>query len=113
MYGKIYIIEYYLYNMDKLIKNPVNVRKNISLNINIAILDLVRDLTKLTKTDNTFVIESLLVNGVSPLFKQFKNVWTAMSIEAKDEKKKKHLKYLLNELQEISNRKEVRALIEA
>jgi len=99
--------------MDKLIKNPVNVRKKISLNMNIAILDLVRDLAKLTKTNNTLVIESLLVNGVSPLFKQFKNGWTMMSIETKDKKKKEHLKDLLNELQEISNRKEVRILIEA
>jgi len=99
--------------MDKLIKNPVNVRKKISLNMNIAILDLVRDLAKLTKTNNTLVIESLLVTGVSPLFKQFKNAWTIMSIETKDKKKKQHIKDLLNELQEISNKKEVRVLIEA
>ena len=99
--------------MDKLIKNALKFSKKISLNVNTGILDLVKDLAKLTKTNNTLVIESLLVAGVSPLFKQFKNSWVVMQNETKDERKRKHLKTLLSELNKISEKKEVRVLIEA
>ena len=92
--------------MNKIIEAPFNPRKKISLNINVGILNLVKDLAKLTKTNNTLIIESLLVDGVRPLFKQFKTGWTIMSIETKDEKKKKHIKDLLQKLQEISEKKE-------
>lgn len=97
--------------MDKLIKNPVEMRKKISLNVNKSILNLVEDIAKLTKTNNTLVIEALLVKGISPLFQQFKHSWTAMSIETKDEKKKEQLKNLLEELKNISEKKEVVALL--
>ena len=97
--------------MEKLINNPIDFRKKISLNINIGILDLVRDLAKLTKTNNTLVIDSLLVKGVDPLIKQFKNSWTLLSIDTKDKKKKKHLKDILNKLKTISEKEKYRPLI--
>ena len=96
--------------MRRIIESPLKHRKKICLNINTTILELVKDLAKLTKTNNTLVIESLLVEGISPLFKQFKTGWTIMSIETKDEKKKKHLKDLLQRLQEISKKDQVRLL---
>jgi hypothetical protein len=98
--------------MDKLIKNPVEMRKKISLNVNVTILSLVRDIAKLTKTNNTLVIEALLAKGVLPLFQQFKHSWTAMSIETKDNKKKEQLKELLDELKKISEKKEVSVLLD-
>ena len=98
--------------MDKLIKNPVEIRKKISLNVNLALLNLIKDLAKLTKTNNTLVIEALLAKGVSPLFQQFKHSWTAMSIETKDDDKKEHLKILLDELKKISEKKEVIPFLE-
>ena len=111
VYRNIYISGYYLNNMDKLIKNPLNMRKKICLNINSTILDLVVDLAKLTKTNNTLVIESLLVNGVSPLLKQFKNSWEAIYASTNDKKKKENIKELLDKLKEISNKEEVCILI--
>lgn len=97
--------------MDKLINRPIDIKKKISLNINIAILNLVKDLAKLTRTNNTLVIEALLVKGVSPLIDQFKNSWVAMSIETKDNARKKRLENLLSELKKISLKKEFQPLI--
>ncbi len=97
--------------MDKLIKGPMEMRKKISLNINTSILNLIEDIAKLTKTNNTLVIEALLVKGISPLFQQFNHSWTAMSIETKDNKKKEQLKRLLDELKKISEKKEFAALL--
>lgn len=113
MYRNIYIFEYYLNNMEKIIKNPLEIRKKISLNINTGILSLVEEIARLTKTNNTLVIESLLVKGVSPLFKQFRNSWGAIPCETQDREKKDRLDKLLKELKRISEKKEYRALIEA
>ncbi len=97
--------------MKKLIEAPFNPRKKISLNINVSILNLIKDLARLTKTNNTLIIESLLVEGISPLFNQFKTGWTTMSIETKDNSKKEKIKKLLQELQEISKKDQVRLLM--
>ncbi len=97
--------------MDNLIKKPMDFRKKISLNVNIAILNLVKDLAKLTKTNNTLVIESLLVGGVYPLIKQFKTTWTTMSCDTKDKKKKEHLNKLLEELKRICEKEEYRSFV--
>jgi hypothetical protein len=97
--------------MKDLIKKPMDFRKKISLNINVEILKLVKNLAKLTKTNDTLVIESLLVKGISPLIKQFRDSWTAMFYDTKDNLKKEHLTKLLNELKEISEKEEYLPLI--
>ncbi len=97
--------------MDRLVKNPVEMRKKISLNVNFVILNLVRDLAKLTKTNNTLVIESLLVKGVSPLVKQFETTWTALLENTKDKEKKERLSKLLEDLKKISEKEEYLALM--
>lgn len=99
--------------MKKLPPYPKGIRKKVSLNVNIGLLNLVKELTKLTKTNNTLVIESLLVKGVSPLIKQFRDSWTAILCYTKDESKKKHIKKLLKDLKTISEKKEFLALVEA
>ena len=86
---------------------------SFQLNINVGLLNLAKELTKLTKTNNTLIIESLLVKGVSPLIKQFRDSWTAVLYDTKDEAKKERLKKLLKELRKISEKKEFRPLIEA
>ena len=96
--------------MNKIIESPLNPRKKISLNINVGILNLIKDLAKLTKTNNTLIIESLLVEGVLPLLKQFKTGWTIMAIETKDNSKKERINKLLQDLQEISKKDQVRLL---
>jgi len=97
--------------MKKLIKNPLNFRRKISLNVNIEILNLISELAKLTKTNNTLIIESLLVNGISPLIKQFKTTWTTMSCDTKDKEKKEHLNRILEELKIICEKEEYKILI--
>lgn len=99
--------------MNRLIENPINIKKKISLNINLTLLNLIKELAKITKTNNTLVIESLLVKGVFPLTKQFRDSWTAILYDTKDGSKKKHLKQLLKELKTISDKKEFRILIES
>ena len=97
--------------MEKLITNPINVRKKISLNVNVALLDLIRDLAKLTKTNNTLVIECLLVRGVSPLLQLFKDSWELTLASTKDKDKKEHIQNLLSELKKIRKKKETQALM--
>mgnify|MGYP001572981383 CR=1 FL=1 len=99
--------------MDNIIKKQIEVRKKISLNMNVVILDLVKELAKLTKTNNTLVIESLLVKGVPSLTKYFRDSWTAILYDTRDESKKDNLKKLLKDLKTISEKKEFIALIEA
>lgn len=98
--------------MEKLITSPINVRKKISLNVNVALLDLIGDLAKLTKTNNTLVIESLLVKGISPFFQLCKDSWSLLLASTKDKNQKKHLQNLLNELKKIKKKKETQVLIE-
>lgn len=98
--------------MKKLINNPLDVRKKISLNVNVALLDLVKDLAKLTKTNNTLVIESLLVKGIYPLLQLFKDSWTLSLISTKDKDKKERLQNLLNELKKIRKDKKTQILLE-
>ena len=97
--------------MEKIIKNPIDFRRKISLNVNIGILNLVKELAKLTKTNNTLVIESLLVNGIPSLIKQFKTTWTTMSCDTKDKEKKEHLNKLLEELKLICGKEDYRSFI--
>ena len=87
-------------------KGPVEIRKKISLNINVGILNLVKELSKLTKANNTLVIESLLVKGVSPLIKQFESGWTLLLVTTKDKEKKERLSKLLEDLKKISEKEE-------
>ena len=86
-------------------------RKKISLNVNVALLNLVKDLAKLTKTNNTLVIESLLVKGVSPLFQTFKDSWSLLLVSTKDKDKKEHIQKLLNELENIRKKNDTQALM--
>jgi len=109
---KVYIPKYYLNNMNNIINNPTNFTKKISLNMNTNILNLVKDIAKLTKTTNTLVIEALLVKGISPLMKQFKDSWTAVFYNIKDKNKKENLTRLLKELKKISEKEEYKPLIE-
>ena len=98
--------------MDKLIKNPTEFRKKISLNINLTLLSLVKEIAKLTKTNDTLVIESLLVKGTSPFLKQMRDTWITMSCDTKDKSKKEHLNKLIKELKEIFEKEEYRPLID-
>ena len=88
--------------MNKLTKNQIYLRKKfskkISLNINIGIMRLVKELSKLTKTNNTLVIESLLVKGISPLTKQFRDTWITLSCTTKDKAKKENQVFLQTEI---------------
>ena len=111
-YGNIYIHEYYLNNMD-LSKNPINLRKKISLNINASLLHFVEELAKLTKSNNTLVIESLLIRGAYPLTRQFKDSWTAILSSTKDSKMKEVMNKLLGELKTISEKEEFKPFMEA
>ncbi len=114
MYRNVYILVYYLNNMERLINNPINMRKmrkKISLNVNVALLDLIRDLAKLTKTNNTLVIESLLVKGVYPLFQTFKEGWASALVSTKDKDKKERVQNLLNELKKIKKKRETQVLM--
>ena len=92
--------------MDKITNSPLEFRKKISLNINTSILSLVKELAKLTKTNNTLVIESLLTSGIYPLTKQFRDTWLTMSCTTKDKEKKDRLNKLLEELKKICEKQE-------
>lgn len=97
--------------MEEIIKSPFKKRKKISLNMSVEILSLVEELAKLTKTNNTLIIESLLVNGFSPLIKQFKTSWVTLSGNTKDKEKKEMINKLLEELKIISEKEEYRSFI--
>ena len=98
--------------MMKLIENPFNFRKKISLNIDTTVLDLVKELAKLTNTNNTLIINTLLVHGFAPLTRGFKTSWVTLLGDTKDEKRKKVLRGLLDKLIKISEKKEYHYLIE-
>jgi hypothetical protein len=86
-------------------------RKKISLNVSTEILGLVEELAKLTKTNNTLIIESLLVNGFSPLIKQFKTSWITLLGNTKNKEKKETIKKLLEELKIITEKEEYKIFI--
>ncbi|MBU2615954.1 MAG: hypothetical protein KKC19_02515 [Nanoarchaeota archaeon] len=98
--------------MRKLVENPFNFRKKISLNIDIAILDLVKELAELTSTNNTLILNTLIANGFAPLTRTFKASWVALLGDTKDEQRKKILKDLLDKLTKISEKKEYHHLID-
>ena len=97
--------------MEEIIKSPFKKRKKISLNMSVEILSLVEELAKLTKTNNTLIIESLLINGFSPLIKQFKTSWVTLSGNTKDKDKKEMINKLLEELKLICEKEEYRSFI--
>ena len=97
--------------MDEIIKSPFKKRKKISLNISVEILGLVKELARLTKTNNTLIIESLLINGFSPLIKQFKTCWITLYGNTKDKNKKEMINKLLKDLKKISEKEEYRSFI--
>lgn len=97
--------------MNRVVESPLNPRKKISLNINATILNLVKDLAELTHTNNTIIIEALLVNGIAPSIKQYNVSWLTLLGDTKDEKRKKILKGLLQRLHEISKKKEYSSLV--
>ena len=98
--------------MKKLIEGPLNPQRKISLNIDTTTLDLVKELAELTNTNNTLIINTLLVHGFAPLTKTFKTSWVTLLGDAKDERKKEVLKGLLDKLIKISEKKEYHHLIE-
>ncbi|MCK5149344.1 hypothetical protein KAJ87_00265 [Candidatus Pacearchaeota archaeon] len=97
--------------MKKLIESPLNPQKKISLNIDKTTLNLVKELAELTNTNNTLIINTLLVYGLAPLTKTFKTSWVTLLGDAKDEQRKKILNGLLNKLIKISEKKEYHHLI--
>jgi len=97
--------------MEEIIKSPFKKRKKISLNVSVEILGLVEELAKLTKTNNTLIIESLLINGFSPLIKQFKTSWITLSGNTKDKEKKETINRLLEELQRIIEKEEYKMFV--
>ncbi len=97
--------------MERLIESPLNLKKKISLNIDMTVLNLIKDLADLTSTNSTLIIDALLKNGIHPLTSQFKTSWITLLGDTKDEKRKKILKGLLQRLQEISEKKEYASLI--
>lgn len=97
--------------MEEIIKSPFKKRRKISLNISVEILSLVEELAKLTKTNNTLIIESLLVSGFSPLIKQFKTSWITLLGNTNDKEKKETINKLLEELKIISEKEEYRSFI--
>lgn len=97
--------------MEEIIKSPFKKRKKISLNMGIEILGLVEELAKLTRTNNTLIIESLLVNGFSPLIKQFKTSWVILSGNTKDKEKKETINKLLEELKRICEKEEYKIFV--
>lgn len=97
--------------MDEIIKSPFKERKKISLNISVEVLNLVEELAKLTKTNNTLIIESLLVNGFPTLIKEFKTSWVTLAGNTKDKKRKEMINNLLEELKKITEKEEYRALV--
>ncbi len=98
--------------MKKIIKSPLQPRKKISLDINTTILDLIKDLAELTHTNNTIIIESLLINGIAPSIRAFKIQWVTLLGDTKDKQRKEILNGLLDKLIKISEKKEYRHLIE-
>jgi hypothetical protein len=97
--------------MEEITKSPFKKRKKISLNVSTEILGLVEELAKLTKTNNTLIIESLLVNGFSPLIKQFKTSWITLLGNTKNKEKKETIKKLLEELKIITEKEEYKIFI--
>jgi len=97
--------------MEEIIKSPFKKRRKISLNMSVEILSLVEELARLTKTNNTLIIESLLIGGFSPLIKQFKTSWVTLSGNTKDKDKKEMINKLLEELKIISEKEEYRSFI--
>ena len=79
--------------------------------MSVEILSLIEDLAKLTKTNNTLIIESLLINGFSPLIKQFKTSWATLLGNTKDKEKKETINKLLKELQRIIEKEEYKIFV--
>lgn len=97
--------------MEEIINSPFKKRRKISLNVSVEILSLVEELAKLTKTNNTLIIESLLINGFSPLIKQFKTSWITLSGNTKDKEKKEIINKLLEELKKIVEKEEYKMFV--
>ena len=95
----------------KIIEAPLNPEKKISLNVNTTVLDLIKELSELTQTNNTTIINGLFLNGFRPLVRSFQISWSTMLGEAKDEERKKLLKGLLTKLVAISKDKKYKSLM--
>ncbi len=76
--------------------------KKISFNIEIQMLELVDDLAKLTKTNRTTVLTSLVGLGISSYVKSLRESWEKLKKSNPDKKAK--IESLLKGLSKIENK---------
>ena len=88
--------------MKEIHQKPFEKVKKISLDMNEEILDIVDDLAKLTKTNRTVIIGSLVGQGFSPFFRSLENNWkNLLKDKSIGNEKEKKIKELLNNLKKI------------
>jgi ERCC4-related helicase len=91
--------------MEKITQKPFENVKKISLDMNVEILDIIDDLSKLTKTNRTVIIGSLVGQGMTPFFRYLERNWNEKLKKEVSEEKKKLAKDLLFGLKKIETKK--------
>jgi hypothetical protein len=87
--------------MEKITDKPLNTRTKISLNVNKELLKIIDEISKLTKSNRTLIMESILVKGISPLLDQLESTWERFLSEERYNGKKEKLGEILQNLRKI------------
>ncbi len=87
--------------MEKITQKPFEKKKKISLDINERFLNLIDDLSDLTKNSRSLIIESLIGQGIKPFFELLEDSWKGYLRQGKWGKK--DIKDLLKNLKKIKN----------
>ena len=90
--------------MEKIVSKPFEIRKKISLDINKEFLNIIDELVKLTHSNRTLVIESLIGQGIAPLFKYWEGEWRRMLNSERYKEKKKGVQKILQDLKKIKSK---------
>ena len=91
---------YYL-SMEKITNKPLDTRTKISLNVNKELLKLIDEISKLTRSNRTLVVESVLVKGMSPFLDYLESTWERFLSEERYNEKKEKLGEILQNLRKI------------
>ena len=88
--------------MEKITQKPFENTKKISLDLNEEHLEIIDELAKLTKTNRTVVIGTLIGQGFSPFFRYLESTWKELLNNKNiDNKKKTKIQELLKDLKKI------------
>ena len=87
----------------KKIFNPLTKKKKISLDINEEFLNVIDELATLTKNSRTVIVESIVGRGMFPYLNLLENLWKDYLKNKKNEKVKKEIKDLLEDLERIKS----------